>query len=244
MTFRLLYIILSSYHMHSSELKFQYPILVLIFIMLIVVIADPSIIHKPHYGIAQPGGNLNQRPEDIINNSEGLMQSIVSPDSLMESVINKVRNDSTSDTNLRDAKESLYSQGETLMLSHQVIPANDFLHLYDTFPFAISKGFIAIKLPCNVDKSTPLRILVGQIPNLQPATLTMQQDLSRPGYMCLYNLNIDQNSTGSVETSAISDIILFNTGDERVVLPNTSTFLIGITKIYPLQNVSRTEIGN
>jgi hypothetical protein len=228
--------------MHTSELKLQYRISFLFFIMLLIVIVDPSNINKPHYGFAQPSGNLNQRPEDIINNSEGLMQSIVSPDSLMKSVIDKVRNNSTSDANLRDAKESLYSQGETLMLSHQVIPANDFLHLYDTFPFAISNGFIAIKIPCNVDKGTPLRILVGQIPNLQPVTLTMQQNLSRPGYMCLYNLNIDQNSTSRVETSAISDIVLFNTGDERIVLPNTSTFLIGITKIYPLQNISLTEI--
>jgi hypothetical protein len=68
--------------------------------------------------------------------------------------------------------------------------------------------------------------------------LSMEKDLSRPGYMCLYNIEIQENSTSNRNMSAITDIVLFNTSGERIVLPNTSTFVIGVTKLYPLQNVT------
>jgi hypothetical protein len=230
--------------MYSSDSRFPYVITLLVFSTLIFSFVYLFNINVPRYGLAQSDGNLNQRSEDIINNPEGLMESMVSPGNLMDSVIDKVRNSSTSDTNIRDTEESLYSQGESLILSHQVIPAKDFLHLYDTYPFAISEGFVAVKLPCDVDNSTHLRVLVGQIPNLQPATLNLEEDLSKPGYMCLYNLDIQQNSTKKAEILAISDVVLFNAGDERIVLPNTSSFVIGISKMYPLQNVSLVETAD
>jgi hypothetical protein len=169
---------------------------------------------------------------------EELLESIGSPGNLMDSVLDEVRNTNTSDTSVDHNEADSYSQGENIILSHQIIPAKDFIHLYDTYPFAIAEGSISAKLPCDSDNSTHLRIMIGQIPKLQPANLSMEKDLSRPGYMCLYIFEIQQNSTSDRNTSAITDIVLFNTSGERTVLPNTSTFVIGVTKLYPLQNVT------
>jgi hypothetical protein len=159
----------------------------------------------------------------------------------MDSVLDEVRNTNTSDTSVEHSEAGSYSQGENIILSHQIIPAKDFIHLYDTYPFAIVEGFLSAKLPCDSDNSTHLKVMIGQIPKLQPANLSMEKDLSRPGYMCLYNFEIQQNSTSNKNTSVITDIVLFNTSGERAVLPNTSTFVIGVTKLYPLQNETFPE---
>jgi hypothetical protein len=166
---------------------------------------------------------------------EKLLESIGSPGNLMNSVLDEVRNTNTSD---KGVDYNAYSQGENIILSHQIIPAKDFIHLYDTYPFAIAEGSVSAKLPCDSDNSTRLRIMIGEIPKLQPANLSMENDLSRPGYMCLYNFEIQENSASNRNTSAITDIVLFNTSGDRIVLPNTSTFVIGVTKLYPLQNVT------
>ena len=152
-------------------------------------------IDVPFDGIAQLDDGTTLRSPDMANDPEGLLESIGSPDNLMDSVLDKVRNTNTSDTSLDDNGADLYSRGENIILSHQIIPAKDFIHLYDTYPFAIAEGSVSAKLPCDSDTSTHLRLLVGQIPKLQPANLSIEKDLSRPGYMCLYNFDIQQNST-------------------------------------------------
>jgi hypothetical protein len=221
-------------------LRFRYAIALLalsglIFSLVPLIETD---IDVPFDGKAQLDDGTNLRSADMANDPEGLLESIGSPDNLMDSVLDKVRNTNTSDTSLDDNGADLYSRGENIILSHQIIPAKDFIHLYDTYPFAIAEGSVSAKLPCDSDTSTHLRLLVGQIPKLQPANLSIEKDLSRPGYMCLYNFDIQQNSTRSSYTPVITDIVLFNTSDERTVLPNTSSFVIGITKIHPLQNVT------
>jgi hypothetical protein len=221
-------------------LRFRYAIALLalsglIFSLVPLIETD---IDVPFDGIAQLDDRTNLRSPDMANDPEGLLESIGSPDNLMDSVLDKVRNTNTSDASLDDNGADLYSRGENIILSHQIIPAKDFIHLYDTYPFAIAEGSVSAKLPCDSDTSTHLRLLVGQIPKLQPANLSIEKDLSRPGYMCLYNFDIQQNSTRNSYTPVITDIVLFNTSDERTVLPNTSTFVIGVTKIHPLQNVT------
>ena len=188
--------------------------------------------------LAQLGDGTNLSPPNIASDPEKLLESIGSPGNLMDSVLDEVRNTNTSDTSVDNNEANSYSQGENIILSHQIIPPKDFIHLYDTYPFAIAEGSISAKLPCDSDNSTHLRVMIGQIPQLHPANLSMVKDLSRPGYMCLYKFEIQQNSTSNRNSSAITDIVLFNTGGERTVLPNTSTFVIGVTRLYPLQNVT------
>ena len=183
--------------------------------------------------LAELGNGTHQRSQDMASDPMGLIESIGSPGNLMNSVLDEVRNTNPSASH---GETDSYAEGQNLILSHQIIPAKDFIHLYSTYPFAIAEGSVIAKLPCNSDSSTPLRIMIGQIPRLQPANLSIERDLSKPGYMCLYNSRILQNSTSDRNMSAITDIVLFNTSEERTVLPNTSTFVVGVIKLYPLQN--------
>ena len=176
----------------------------------------------------------NLRPSDPVQT----LEAIGSPSNLMDSVLDEVRSTDNSKMSINENGEYAYSQGENILLSHQIIPAKDFIHLYDTHPFAIAAGSVSTKLPCDSDNNTQLRIMIGQIPKLYPVNLSMEKELSKPGYMCLYNFEIQQNSTNNKNTLPITDIVLFNGSSERTVLPNTSTFVIGVTKLYPLQNIT------
>lgn len=229
--------------MHVLRSSFRHIIALLVLCTLILSLVP--LVHtdseSAFNALAQFSDGTNLTPPQMANDPEELLQSMGSPGSLMDSVLDEVRNTNTSEKTADQIEADSYSQGENIILSHQIIPANDFIHLYDTYPFGIAEGFIAAKLPCESNNSTHLKVMIGQIPKLQPANLSMEKDLSRPGYMCLYNLEIQQNSTSIRNTSAITDIVLFNTSGERTVLPNTSTFVIGVTKLYPLKNITIPE---
>ncbi|HZD35936.1 MAG TPA: hypothetical protein VE130_12095 [Nitrososphaeraceae archaeon] len=184
--------------------------------------------------LGQPDVETNLRPSDPVES----LEAIGSPSNLMDSVLDEVRSTDTSKMSIKEDEEYSYSTGENILLSHQIVPAKDFIHLYDTHPFAIAEGSISTKLPCDSDNSTQLRIMIGKIPKLYPVNLSMEKELSKPGYMCLYNFEIQQNSTSNRNTLPITDIVLFNGSSERTVLPNTSNFVIGVTKLYPLQNTT------
>ena len=127
------------------------------------------------------------------------------------------------------------------LLADHTIPANGFIHLYDTTPYSVKNGHVAAKIPCD-DESTPLfDILVGVAPDLTPAPLELNANLSTAGELCLYHTDLpapDQANTTTTSANAtttnatmITDIAISNPGDEDVTLPSTSTVVIGINEI-------------
>src|SRR5437588_9410385 len=95
-----------------------------------------------------------------------------------------------------------------ILLEGKTIPANDFIHLYDTTPYMIKSGHIAAILPCDASSTSPLKILIGQAPNLKPATLQSVKPLSTPGKMCLYHADVISQPGGQV--GIITDIAIQN----------------------------------
>jgi hypothetical protein len=126
----------------------------------------------------------------------------------------------------------------TVLLDGKTIPAMDYIHLYDTTPYKIMGGHIATKLPCNANSITPLKILVGQAPNFKPASLELVKELSKPGSMCIYHVDIPQG--GAVTT----DIAVQNPTNNPIKLPDTSTIVIGVNEIMPLSGQSSMMMGN
>ncbi|MGZ5511111.1 MAG: hypothetical protein ACXWFC_11675, partial [Nitrososphaeraceae archaeon] len=54
----------------------------------------------------------------------------------------------------------------TELLQDKVIPGGDFIHLYDSTPYNILNGHVALKAPCGDDSITPIQILIGSAPNM------------------------------------------------------------------------------
>ena len=130
------------------------------------------------------------------------------------------------------------------LLTDQTIPATGFIHLYDTTPYSIRSAHVAAKIPCDDDSTPLLNIIVGVAPEFTPAPLEVVANLSAPGELCLYHVDLPAPDQGNVTstnsttttsanatTTMITDIAISNPGDEDITLPSTSTVVIGINEI-------------
>ena len=124
-------------------------------------------------------------------------------------------------------KTSTVRDSVTVLLQDNIIPGGDFIHLYDSTPYHIMNGHIALKLPCEDDSTSPIQVLVGSAPNMTATTLENVPPLSTPGEQCLYH--VDLMPSGNVTT--LTDVALKNTAEENIEFPPTSTVVIGINEV-------------
>ena len=73
----------------------------------------------------------------------------------------------------------------TELLDGQIIPGGDFIHLYDTTPYHILNGHVALKAPCEDDSTTPIQILIGSAPNMTAANLKIYSTINSRRTMSL-----------------------------------------------------------
>jgi hypothetical protein len=117
----------------------------------------------------------------------------------------------------------------TLLLAGQTIPGMSYIHLYDATPYKIVNGHIAAKIPCNDKSESTLQILTGQAPAFQPAELELiDGDLSTPGKLCLYHVDLPQ-----ANVTTTTDIAIKNPTDSSIDFPETSTVTVGVNEIMP-----------
>ena len=128
-------------------------------------------------------------------------------------------------------KHIVVRDSQTILLEGKTLPANDFIHLYDTTPYRIMVGHVAAKLPCNANSESPYKVLVGQAPNLVPAEFELIKELSKPGQMCLYHVDVESTMQG--EHGIITDIALQNPTNTEAKFGPTATVVIGVDEIMP-----------
>lgn len=114
------------------------------------------------------------------------------------------------------------------LLDGKTLPAGGFYHLYDTTPYMIMNGHIAVNVPCEDNSTASIQVLMGQAPNLAPAELENVPELSTPGEMCLYHVDIAPNAT-----EVITDVAIANPGDSDLEFPPGSTAVVGVNEIMP-----------
>jgi hypothetical protein len=124
---------------------------------------------------------------------------------------------------------TIVRDSSTILLSNETIPAGGFIQLYDSAPYAIVNGHITAKIPCDDNSNSTLTVLTGSIPELQPAELKLVQNLSTPGKLCMYHIDLPPQG-GFI----ITDIVIKNPGVDDIKLPATSTVVIGVNKILHL----------
>lgn len=134
-----------------------------------------------------------------------------------------------SSTNHLTAQENLVVRdSETVLLEGMTIPAGGFIHLYDSTPYMITNGHIAANIPCDENSTSPFVILAGQAPNVTASDLEVVNELSTPGTMCIYHIDIPpQNAT-------VTDIAIQNPTETDEELPAGSTIVIGVNEIIPI----------
>lgn len=132
-----------------------------------------------------------------------------------------------------EEEEKEYNQTSTVrdsvteLLQDKIIPGGDFVHLYDSTPYHILNGHVALKAPCEDDSTTPIQILIGSAPNMTAATLENIAPLSTPGEQCLYHADLIPSGNVTI----ITDIALKNPTEEDIEFPPTASVVIGINEI-------------
>ena len=113
------------------------------------------------------------------------------------------------------------------LLEGITIPATKLIHLYDSTPYMITNGHVAVNVPCEDNSTASIQVLMGQAPNLTAAELENLPELSTPGEMCLYHVDIAPHE------EVITDVAIANPGDSDLEFPPGSTVVIGINEIMP-----------
>jgi hypothetical protein len=141
--------------------------------------------------------------------------------------------DETTEEDHEEMTSSTVVRDSLLVMGPKTLPANDFIHLYDTTPYMIMNGHVALRTSCDADAEPNLQILVGQAPDLEPAELEYVAELSTPGQMCLYHVDLESEHNG--EEHVITDIALFNPNDGWARLPWNGSVVIGVNEVMPLE---------
>jgi hypothetical protein len=249
-----------------------------IFIIVTVIsLSFVSRIQFPLKALAENSSNANLTGKTASQTAESLIRSIIDPQSIISSIVNKTRNTPTTNTatyNIKNATSALTSnknitlarqpndnelttaeknketnmqgsvptvrQSAILLLAHQIIPPKDFIPLYDSSLYKIADAHISAKIPCNGNSSSTLELLVGHAPDIKPAKLEPVKELSKPGYLCMYHTDVGLTHNGigdKINNTTITNILLLNPSDYRIILPNTSTIIIDVNQIVALDTI-------
>ena len=152
-----------------------------------------------------------------------------------QATVNNKQNTTTTTSAATAAKNTASPSGQvvrdtvTQLLEGKTLPKGDFIHLYDSTPYKIVTGHVAGKLPCNSKSVSDVSVLVGQAPNFKASNTNLVSQLSTPGKLCLYHVDLVSNST-----TTVTDIAIKNNSTHDITFPATSTVVVGVDKIVEL----------
>jgi len=109
-------------------------------------------------------------------------------------------------------------------LAFKSIPANDYMHLFDSTPDSLAGGHFAIKVNCDADGNGAVDALMGVAPEMNAIKLgeeNMVDALSTLGQMCLYHIDLPPEPD-----MLVTDIAISNPSDHRVRLGPTASYTI------------------
>ena len=116
----------------------------------------------------------------------------------------------------------------TLLLEGKSIPGNGFIHLYDSTPYMIHNGHIALHIPCDASSKPNVNVLIGSAPDLKPVEPEFIKELSQPGKMCIYHVDVGSDIAKKIIQT---DIAIQNPSNQTIIFPPSSGVTIGINEI-------------
>jgi hypothetical protein len=128
--------------------------------------------------------------------------------------------------------QTIVRDSVTLLLEGNTIPAKGFIHVYDSTPYMIHDGHVALHVPCDTSSKLVVNLLAGQVngtfTTIQPMNIPT---LSQPGQMCLSHVNINSDMA---KKFYITDIAIQNPSNQTIIFPPTSTVIVGVNGIMPI----------
>ena len=128
--------------------------------------------------------------------------------------------------------QTIVRDSVTLLLAGQTIPAKGFIHVYDSAPYMIHNGHVALHVPCDTSSKLVVNLLAGQVNGTFTAIQLMNiPTLSQPGQMCLSHVNINSDMAKKFYAT---DIAIQNPSNQTIIFPPASTVIVGVNGIMPV----------
>jgi hypothetical protein len=118
----------------------------------------------------------------------------------------------------------------TLLLEGKTLQGKGFWHIYDTTPYLIGKGHMAMQIPCDASSKPAVNVLIGVHPNMKPVQLELLKDLSQPGKLCTYHIDLGSDIPKKI---LADDIVIQNPTDKPISFPADSGITVGVDEIMP-----------
>ena len=113
----------------------------------------------------------------------------------------------------------------TVLMEGKTIPGRNFIHLYDSTPSSIASGHVAAHLPCDGSGEATVKVVGGIAPDVEPLNMTLVDQMSIPGNICMYHVDIPQQNG-----TAITDIALLNPVEQSIILPVATSVVIHVSE--------------
>jgi hypothetical protein len=127
-------------------------------------------------------------------------------------------------------KTTVTRDSTTVLLEAKTIPAKGFIHLYDSTPYMMNAGHIALHIPCDANSKPVVDILIGSAPAFKVVQPDIIKELSQPGKMCLYHVDINSDPAKKVYQT---DIAIQNPSTQAITFPPSSGVVIGVNEVQP-----------
>jgi hypothetical protein len=114
----------------------------------------------------------------------------------------------------------------TVLMDGKTIPGKNFIHLYDSTPSPIAAGHVAAHLPCDAGGEATVKVVGGIAPDVVPLNMTLVDQMSILGNVCMYHVDIPQQNT----TTSITDIALLNPVEQSIILPDATSVVIHVSE--------------
>ena len=135
----------------------------------------------------------------------------------------------TSTTNSAMGKETVTRDAVTLLLEGKTLAKGDYIELYDSTPYKIVNGHFVAKVPCTPKGQSEVDLLTGIAPNFKSSDAEFIKQLSTPGKICLYHVDLLSDSKNT-----ITDIAIKNNSTHTITFPSSSSVGVGVNKIAEL----------
>jgi hypothetical protein len=127
-------------------------------------------------------------------------------------------------------KTTVARDSVTILLEGKSIPGKGFLHLYDSTPYMMNAGHIALHVPCDSSSKPIVNVLSGQAPDVKPVEPELLKELSQPGNMCIYHVDINSDPAKQVYQT---DVAIQNPANQTITFPPSSGVVIGVNEVQP-----------
>ena len=114
----------------------------------------------------------------------------------------------------------------TVLMEGKTIPGRNFIHLYDSTPSSVSSGHVAAHLPCDGGGEPTVQVVGGIAPDVAPLNMTLVDQMSTLGNICMYHVDIPQQNGTS-----ITDIALLNPAEQSIILPAATSVVIHVSQV-------------